>query len=139
MRLESRLFRFLSFSFPSKWEQAVERTIREVSSPHQSCLLCSALRAKMSSATTHNLTRNILNTRPSKNSNSQGTKDASCTTPSGIRFQRRWTNFARHGQGRRPNNTSPRSELMFNSTGTMHEPDVLLWVEALMGKTVEPM
>ena len=80
-------FRFLSFSFPSKWEQAVERAIREVSSPHQSCLPCSALRAKMSSATTHNLTNNILTARPSKNSNSQGTKDASCTTPSWIRFQ----------------------------------------------------
>jgi hypothetical protein len=36
-------------------------------------------------------------------------------------------------------NTSLREELMFNSTETMHEPDVLLWVEALIGKTVEPV
>lgn len=75
------------FLFSFEVGTAVERAIREVSSPHQSCLPCSALRAKMSSATTHNLTNNILTARPSKNSNSQGTKDASCTTPSWIRFQ----------------------------------------------------
>jgi hypothetical protein len=36
-------------------------------------------------------------------------------------------------------NTSLREELMFNSMEMMHEPDVLLWVEALIGKTVEPV
>ena len=47
-------------------------------------------------------------------------------------FRTRWSRKTTY-------NTSLRSELMFNSTGTMHEPDVLLWVEALTGKTVGPI
>ena len=34
---------------------------------------------------------------------------------------------------------SPHSELLFNSTRTMVEPDVLLWVEAVEGMIIEPI